>query len=509
LAVGSVSKAAEAASRSEKVPEFGVFINGRWVKSSSRDWIETRAPATGRLLARFANGNREDVVKAVAAAEAAFPKWSATPAPIRGEILLRAAQILRARKAELGHLVSEEMGKALREGSGDVQEAIDFFEYIAGEGRRMLGETTPCELPNKIAMTFRRPMGVVGCITPWNFPVAIPSWKIGAALISGCTIVFKPASITPLCAARLVEVLAEAGVPPGVLNMVTGPGSSVGSEIASNPKIRAVSFTGGTSAGRDVYMRAAALLKPVELELGGKNPQIVMDDADIELAIEGALWGAFGTAGQRCTATSRLIVHEKVYATVMKRLIERTKKLRLGDPTDPKVDVGPVSSDEQLKTVMGYIEVGKREASLVCGGSRATGPGLDKGFFIEPTIFETKHGTRISKEEIFGPVLAVIKVNDFEEAVAVANDVEYGLSSSIYTRDVNRAFRAIEQLDVGITYINAPTIGAEVHLPFGGTKNTGNGGREAGTSAIDEFTEIKTVFVDYSGTLQRAQIDVD
>jgi alpha-ketoglutaric semialdehyde dehydrogenase len=509
MAVGSSGKGPRAGGGSDKVPEFGVFINGKWTPSSSKDWIETRAPATGKLLARFANGNREDVVKAIAAAEAAFPKWSAMPPPLRGEILLRAAAILRARKAELGHLVSEEMGKALREGNGDVQEAIDFFEYIAGEGRRMLGETTPCELPNKIAMTFRRPVGVVGCITPWNFPIAIPSWKIGAALISGCTIVFKPASITPLCAARLVEVLAEAGVPPGVLNMVTGPGSTVGGEIAQNPKVRAVSFTGGTTAGRDVYMKAAALLKNVELELGGKNPQIVMEDADLELALEGALWGAFGTAGQRCTATSRLIVHEKVYDEFSKKLVERAKKLKLGDPTDPKMDVGPVASDDQMKTVMGYIEVGKKEAKLLCGGKRAEGPGLDKGQFIEPTIFETKHGSRISKEEIFGPVLALIKVKDFDEAVRVANDVEYGLSSSIYTKDVNRAFRAIEQLDVGITYINAPTIGAEVHLPFGGTKNTGNGGREAGTTAIDEFTEIKTVFVDYSGRLQRAQIDVD
>lgn len=509
MSVGSASRGAQAPGRSEKAPEFGLFIGGKWTKSSTKDWIETRAPATGRLLARFASGNREDVVKAVAAAQAALPLWSGTPAPKRGEILLRAAQILRARKAELGHLVSEEMGKAIKEGNGDVQEAIDFFEYIAGEGRRLLGETTPCELPSKIAMTFRRPIGVVGCITPWNFPIAIPSWKLGAALISGCTIVFKPASITPLCAARLVEVLTQAGVPPGVLNMVTGPGSTVGREIAENPKVRAVSFTGGSTAGRDVYTRAAGLLKAVELELGGKNPEIVMDDADIELAVEGALWGAFGTAGQRCTATSRLIVHQKVYDEVLKRVTQRAKNLKLGDPTDPKNDVGPVASQDQLTTILEYIEVGKKEAKLVCGGKRAVGPGLDKGYFIEPTIFEAKHGTRISKEEIFGPVLTVIKVKDFEEAVRVANDVEYGLSSSIYTRDVNRAFRAIEQLDVGITYINAPTIGAEVHLPFGGTKNTGNGGREAGSTAIDEFTEIKTVFVDYSGRLQRAQVDVD
>ena len=506
MVVGATSKGAQGEGKS-KVLEFGQYINGKWVASSSKDRIETRAPATGRLIATFPNGNREDVVKAIAAAEKAFPGWSHTPPPKRGEILLRAAQIIRQRKAQLGHLVSEEMGKALKEGLGDTQEAIDFFEYIAGEGRRLTGETTPCESPNKVAMTFRRPVGVVGCITPWNFPIAIPSWKIGAALISGCTIVFKPASVTPLCAARLVEVLEQAGLPPGVLNMVTGPGSTVGREIAENPKVRAVSFTGGSTAGRDVYTRAAALLKNVELELGGKNPQIVLNDANIDLAVEGALWGAFGTAGQRCTATSRLIVEEGVFDQVMAKLVERAKRLKLGDPTDPRIDVGPVASEDQLQNVLKYIEGGKKEAKLVLGGKRAVVAGLEKGYFIEPTIFEAKHGTVISKEEIFGPVLAVIRVKDFDEAVHVANDVEYGLSSSIYTKDVNKAFKAIQELDVGIAYINAPTIGAEVHLPFGGTKNTGNGGREAGSSAIDEFTEIQTVFVDYSDTLQRAQID--
>ena len=458
-------------------------------------------------MATFPKGTKDDTRKAIDAAEATFDAWSHMPAPKRGEMLMKAAQILRARKGDLGHLVSEEMGKSLKEGLGDVQEAIDFFEYVAGEGRRLLGETTPCEHPSKIAMTFRRPIGVVGCITPWNFPIAIPAWKIGAALISGCTIVFKPASITPLCAARLVEALTEAGVPPGVLNMVTGPGSVVGREIAENPKVKAVSFTGGSTAGRDVYTRGAALLKNVELELGGKNPQIILNDANLDLAVDGALWGAFGTAGQRCTATSRLIIEEGVYDKVMSMLLDRTRKLTLGDPTDPKIDVGPLSSEDQLKTVLGYIETGKREAKLTLGGNRVQVQGLDRGFFVEPTIFETEHGTVISKEEIFGPVLAVIKVNGFEEAVRVANDVEYGLSSAIYTKDVNKAFKAIEELEVGITYINAPTIGAEVHLPFGGTKNTGNGGREAGTTAIDEFTEIKTVFVDYSDRLQRAQID--
>ena len=389
-----------------------------------------------------------------------------------------------------------------------MQEAIDFFEYIAGEGRRLFGETTPSELQDKFAMTIRQPIGVVGCITPWNFPIAIPAWKLGAALVAGNTVVFKPASLTPLCAARLVEVLHEAGLPPGVLNMVTGSGGEVGVELVENLAVRSISFTGGVPAGTDVYTRAAKLLKKVGLELGGKNPQIVMDDADLDLAAEGVLFGAFGTAGQRCTATSRLLVHEKVYADFMAKLVERTQTLRLGDPLEEGVDVGPLSSEAQLGSTLDYIEIGKAEgARLVCGGAKLSGGAFETGFYVQPTIFEAEHGMRITKEEIFGPVLSVIKVKDYSEAVSIANDVDYGLSSSIYTRDIGLAFRAIQDLETGITYINAPTIGAEVHLPFGGVKQTGNGGREAGTAAIDEFTELKTVFVDYSGRLQKAQID--
>jgi len=389
-----------------------------------------------------------------------------------------------------------------------VQEGIDFFEYIAGEGRRLLGETTPSELPNKFCMTVRQPVGVAGCITPWNFPISIPCWKLGAALISGDTIVFKPASITPLCAAKLVEILIEAGVPAGVINFVTGSGSVVGKEIAENPRVRVVSFTGGVPTGIDIYSRAAKLLKPVHLELGGKNPQIVMDDANIDLAVDGVLFGAFGTAGQRCTATSRLIIHKNVYDEVMDKLLARVKAMKMGDPTDPKIDIGPVSSDDQEKKILEYIQIGLNEgAKLICGGKKVTGGEFDKGYFIEPTIFEAVQGMRITKEEIFGPVLAVMKANDFEDAVRQANDVDYGLSSSIYTKNINLAFRAIDELEAGITYINAPTIGAEIQLPFGGIKNTGNGGREAGTTAIEEFTEIKTVFIDYSDKLQKAQID--
>ena len=487
---------------------YGLYIDGQWVPSASGRTFETKSPTSAEVLATFAEGDRTDVQKAVEAAYKARLKWRAFPAPKRAEILLSAASIMSRRKQELGKLVTREMGKVISEGKGDVQEAIDFLQYIAGEGRRLFGETTPSELPRKFCMTVRQPIGIVGLITPWNFPFAVPCWKLGPALVSGNTIVYKPASLTPLCAVTLVEILAEAGLPPGVLNMVTGPSARVGTSIVEHPHIKAVSFTGSVASGRDVYTRASALLKRVGLEMGGKNPQIVLDDADLSLAVEGVLFGAFGTAGQRCTATSRLILHEKIYDDVLQGLISRTRSLKIGDPLDPLTDVGPVCGRDQEEKILRYLSIGKEEgANLVTGGSKLTGDPYDKGFFVEPTIFEACHGMRITKEEIFGPVLSVIKVRDYEEAVRVANDVEYGLSSSIYTRNIELAFRAIDELEAGITYINAPTIGAEVHLPFGGVKNTGNGTREAGSTAIDEFTEIKTVFIDYSGTLQKAQID--
>ena len=488
--------------------ECGLFINGEWTASSSSDTFETTNPATGEVLARCAAGNEADVARAVDAAAASFATWKRFPAPKRGEILLKAASVLRQRKKSLGEMVTKEMGKVIAEGEGDVQEAIDFLEYIAGEGRRMLGETTTSELPGKRCMTVRQPSGIVGCITPWNFPFAVPSWKLGAALIAGNTVVFKPSSLTPLCAAALVEIFQEAGLPPGVLNMITGSAQTAGQAIVEEQRIRTLSFTGGVAAGREIYSRAAKKLKRVALELGSKNPLIVMDDADLDLALEGILFGAFGTAGQRCTATSRLLIHEKVYKELMDRLVRRTQALKVGDPIDRSVDMGPVCGREQELKVLNYIDVGIMEgARLVCGGKKLKEGNFEKGYFIEPTLFEASHGLRITKEEIFGPVLSVIKVGSYEEAIHVANDVDYGLSSSIYTRDINRAYRAIDDLEAGITYINAPTIGAEVHLPFGGVKNTGNGAREAGSTAIEEFTEIKTVFIDYSGRLQKAQID--
>ncbi|MCI4331898.1 MAG: aldehyde dehydrogenase family protein [Thermoplasmata archaeon] len=488
--------------------EHGLFVDGKWVLPAGTGRFSTRNPATGEVLGTFVSARPADVEAAVTAASKAFPGWKETPAPKRGEILLKAAEILRGRKESVARVVTREMGKVIAEGRGDVQEAIDFIEYMAGEGRRLAGETVPSELHHKFCLTIRQPKGVVACITPWNFPTAIPNWKIAAALVCGNSVVFKPASNTALCAYEVVKVYEDAGVPPGVLNFVTGAGSVVGDALVGDPRVRAISFTGGVEAGREVYVKGARQLKMVHLELGGKNPVIVMDDADLHLALEGVLFGAFGTSGQRCTATSRVVLHEKVYDEFLGMLLERLKTFRVGDPLDPSTEMGPVASADQEKKVLEYIDIGQKEgARLRVGGHKLTGGAYDRGHFISPTIFETRHGTRISKEEIFGPVLSVIKVHDYEEAVRVANDVDYGLSSSIYTRDVNRAFRAVGDLEAGITYVNAPTIGAEVQLPFGGVKNTGNGGREAGSAAIEEFTEIKTVFIDFSARLQKAQID--
>ncbi|HTP55248.1 MAG TPA: aldehyde dehydrogenase family protein [Thermoplasmata archaeon] len=491
------------------VHEYGLFIDGTWETPAGAKRFQTTNPATGEAVGSFVAGSAADAERAIAAAAKAFPAWKETPAPKRGELLLRVAQRMVERKADLGRIVTTEMGKVISEGLGDVQESIDFIQYMAGEGRRLAGETIPSELRSKFCLTVRQPKGVVALITPWNFPTAIPNWKIAAALITGNTIVLKPASATSRCAAEVVRVYEDAGIPPGVLNLVTGSGTVVGNALVSDPRVRAVSFTGGVETGREVYVRGAQGLKMVHLELGGKNPQIVMDDADLPLALEGILFGAFGTSGQRCTATSRLILHEKIYDRFLAMLDERLDAFVVGDPLDPKVGMGPVASADQERKILEYIAVGKQEAKLRRGGTKLTGGAYDRGHFIAPTVFETRHGSRISKEEIFGPVLSVLKVADYAEAVHVANDVDYGLSSSIYTKDVGRAFRAIQDLEAGITYINAPTIGAEVQLPFGGIKNTGNGGREAGSVAIEEFTEIKSVFVDFSQRLQKAQIDTE
>jgi alpha-ketoglutaric semialdehyde dehydrogenase len=488
--------------------EYGLYLDGRWETPSGAKSFSTINPTNQEPVGRFVSASAPDVLRAVAAAHEALPGWRSTPPPVRGELLRKVATVLRRRKEELGRLVTTEMGKVIAEGRGDVQESIDFVEYMAGEGRRLAGETVPSEFRHKFCLTVRQPKGVVACITPWNFPTSIPNWKIAAALLCGNTIVFKPSSQTAACAAELVRCYEEAGIPPGVLNFVTGSGATVGEALAADPRVRAVSFTGGVDAGRDVYSRWARELKPVHLELGGKNPMIVLSDANLELALDGLLFGAFGTAGQRCTATSRLLLHEKVYDEFLGRLFERLRKFRIGDPLDEATDMGPVASADQERKVQGYFDLARKEGDKVLhGGEKLAGGALDRGFFLAPTVVETRPGSRIATEEVFGPLLAVLRIRDYAEGVRIANETRYGLSSSIYTSDVNLAFRALEDLEAGITYVNAPTIGAEVQLPFGGIKNTGNGGREAGSAAIEEFSEIKSVFVDYSGRLQRAQID--
>ena len=488
------------------------FIGGKWVPSHSGQTFESVNPAnTAEVIGVFQRSDGEDVAGAVAAARAAFPGWSRTPAPLRADIVLHVARLLEEHKEELATLETCEMGKVLDEGRGDVQEGIDMGKYIAGEGRRLFGETVPSELRQKFAMMVRQPIGVVGLITPWNFPVAIPSWKIFPALLCGNTIVFKPAEDTPACATRFVQLFEEAGLPPGVLNLVTGYGPEAGAPIVEDPRIRMLSFTGSSVVGREIAAQAGRSLKKVMLELGGKNAMIVMPDANLDLALEGALWGAFGTTGQRCTATSRIIVHRDVADEFTNRLAARAEQLTVGFGVEEGVEVGPLINEQQLETVEKYVRIGQEEgAKLLVGGRRLTGGTHDRGYFYAPTIFtDVTDEMRIAQEEIFGPVVAIMPVASYEEAVKVANSTEYGLSSAIYTQDVNLSFRAVEDLEAGITYVNAPTIGAEIQLPFGGVKATGNGHREAGTSAIKEFTEIKAVYIDYSGKLQRAQIDVE
>jgi aldehyde dehydrogenase (NAD+) len=484
------------------------YIGGRWVRSSSGKTFNKINPATGEVVFRCQAGNAKDVGLAVKAAGEAFKKWKAVPPPKKGEMLFKAAHILEQRKEALAILLTKENGKNIEEAKGEVQEAIDITKYVAGEGRRLLGETTTSELADKFAMFIREPIGVIGVITPWNFPIAIPAWKIPAALVCGNTVVFKPSSDAPACGIELVKILEEAGVPPGVLNLVAGSGAAVGDVIAKHHGIAHLSFTGSTDVGTHIYIEGAKKLNSVELEMGGKNPQIVLADADLDLAVDGALWGAFGTAGQRCTATSRIIVEKAALRRFTEKFLKRVKQLKVGNGLKG-AQVGPIINASQMTKILGYIGKGKKEgARLLAGGYRLSGATHKKGFFIAPTVFAgVTPGMTIAREEIFGPVVCLIEAKNFDDAVKLANAVQYGLSWSIYTRDINKAMKAMRSAEAGIVYINAPTIGAEVHLPFGGVKGTGNGGREAGTEAIKEFTEIKTVFVDYSGRLQRAQID--
>jgi aldehyde dehydrogenase (NAD+) len=493
-----------------KTRVFKNFINGEWVDSSTGETFEDRNPADTRdVVAIFQKSAKADVDAAVDAAKRAFTKWRLVPAPRRAELVYRAAEILVERKEDCARDMTREMGKVLKETRGDVQEAIDTAYYMAGEGRRMFGPTTPSELPNKFAMAVRQPLGVCGMITPWNFPMAIPSWKLLPALVCGNTCVIKPGQDTPLSTFNLVRALDDAGVPKGVINIVTGFGSSVGTPLTEHPDVRAISLTGSSEVGRIVGTTAAKSFKHCSLELGGKNPMIVLDDANLDLAIEGGLWGAFGTTGQRCTATSRIIVQKGVYREFVERYVDRAKRLKVGNGLDETVDMGPAVNENQLKTDLKYVEIGRGEgAKLVCGGNRLDKGDYQYGWFMEPTVFiDVDPKMRIAQEEIFGPVVSIIPCDGLEDAIEIANGIEYGLSSALYTKDVNKAFSAIRDLYAGITYINAPTIGAEVHLPFGGVKATGNGHREGGIGAIDFYTEWKSVYVDYSDKLQKAQID--
>jgi len=491
---------------------FQNFINGTWVGAKSGKTFENRNPANwDEVLGSFPSSAKEDVDEAVNAARIAFEKWRLVPAPHRGDILRKVGDLMTARKEEIARRMTKEMGKVLLETRGDVQEGIDTAYYAATEGRRLFGHTVPSELPDKFNMALRMPIGVAGIITPWNFPMAIPTWKIFPALVCGNSVVFKPASDTPETATILVEILAEAGIPDGVINIVHGGGSTVGMALVEHPEIDLISFTGSTGVGKKISELAGKSLKRVSLELGGKNAQIVMEDANLELALDGVLWGAFGTTGQRCTATSRLILHEKIYDRFLSILVEGAKNLRVGDGLSDGSHVGPLVNEGQRSIVEEYVKIATDEgAKVLFGGNKLAGGEYAKGWFHEPTILVDVTPTmRVAREEIFGPVLSVLKISSVKEAIDVSNNTKYGLSSSMYTQDIGYAYTAIRDIEAGITYINSPTIGAEAHMPFGGVKETGNGHREGGWTVFEFYSEWKTVYIDYSGKLQRAQIDTE
>ncbi|MGH9458086.1 MAG: aldehyde dehydrogenase family protein [Thermoanaerobaculia bacterium] len=488
------------------------FIDGKWIASAGGQTFENRNPANqDDVIGSFQESNSADVGRAVDAASRAYKSWRLVPAPRRAEFLYKVGEILKRDKEKIAREMTREMGKVLQETRGDVQEAIDMAYLMAGEGRRLFGVTTPSELPNKFNMAVRMPLGVAGLITPWNFPIAIPAWKTMPALVAGNTVVIKPASQTPLSVIMLAEAFEEAGLPEGVFNVVTGGGMEVGQPLLAHPEVKVVSFTGSTEVGREISKACAPTFKRLHLEMGGKNVILVMEDADLDLAVDGALWGAFGTTGQRCTAASRIVVHEEVYDRFVEKLTARANEMKVGDGLNESIDMGPAISEGQLETVTKYVRIGKEEgATLACGGEVLSSGDHARGFFHQPTVFsDVTANMRIAQEEIFGPVTAVIRCKSLDEAIQIGNSVRYGLSSSIYTRDVNRAFVAMRDMYTGIFYVNAPTIGAETHLPFGGVKETGNGHREAGVAGIDVFTEWKSIYVDYSASLQRAQIDTE
>jgi acyl-CoA reductase-like NAD-dependent aldehyde dehydrogenase len=477
------------------------FIDGKWVESKSTQVFERRNPANfDEVVARVPLSTREEMREAISAAKAAFPGWRETPAPVRGRILAKATALMEKEKEEIARLLTREEGKTLKDSLGEVQKSINIMEFMTGESRRIGGETLPSELPRNFAYTIKTPLGVVGAITPWNFPISIPVWKLAPALVAGNTAVLKPAETTPLTAAAVVRIFEEAGIPSGVLNLVLGAGEEIGDEMVRHPDVRAVSFTGSNSVGTQVYTTGAQLLKKCQCEMGGKNPVIVLADADIPLAVEAALFGAFGSTGQRCTATSRVIVEESVADVFVQMLVDRARMLKVGDGLAYGIDLGPLVDENQLTTVLGYMEIGKKEAKLLVGGNQLKGQGYDKGYFVAPTVFdEVPWNSVIAQEEIFGPVLSVIRVPDFDEAMRVANSVKYGLSSSIYTNDATRVFDFIERIETGIVHVNSPTVGGEAQLPFGGMKGTGVGLREMGRVAVDFYTELKAVYIDYTG----------
>src|SRR5512132_1374961 len=490
--------------------KFGNFIGGKWQGPESGEYFDNRNPADrGDVIGKFPLSYRRDVERAVESAKRGFAGWRRTPAPARGDVLRIVGDLMTKRKEEIADAMTREMGKPLTETRGDVQEGIDTAYYAASEGRRLFGKTGPRELRNKWAMSYRRPIGVAGLICPVNFPMAIPTWKMFPALVCGNAVVFKPAEDVPHTGTLLVEILLDAGLPSEVIQLVHGRGEQVGAAIVDHPLIPLISFTGSTETGRIVGETCGRMHKRLSLEMGGKNAMLVFDDADLDLALEGVLWGAFGTTGQRCTATSRLVLQDGIHDEMLSRLIDRARSLKLGDGRKQGTDVGPLINQASVEKVQRYVDIGQEEgADLLCGGKRPTGKGVDNGYFFEPTIFaRVRAGMRLEQEEIFGPVLSVIRFRTVDEAFAINNDVKYGLSSSVYTRDVNVAMRAMNELDTGITYINAPTIGAEAHLPFGGVKQTGNGHREGGWQVYEFYSETKVGYADFSGTLQRAQID--
>jgi acyl-CoA reductase-like NAD-dependent aldehyde dehydrogenase len=483
------------------------FINGRWAESRGRT-VERRNPANlDEVVAVIPLSTREEAREGIAAAKAAFPAWRDTPAPSRGRVILKAMQLMEEQKEELARLLTREEGKALKDSLGEVQKSINILEFMAGEARRLGGETLPSELPRNLSYTVKQPLGVVGAITPWNFPVSIPVWKIAPALVAGNTVIFKPATLTPLTAAKVTQIFADAGLPAGALNLVSGAGREVGEELVQNPDVRAISFTGSNEVGSALYAQGAQRMKKCQCEMGGKNPLVVLADADLPLAVESALFGAFASTGQRCTATSRVVVEEEIADQFVAALVERARQFKVGNGLDPGIEMGPAVDEQQMNTDLHYIEIGKKEAKLLLGGERLSGPAYDRGYFVAPTIFDhVGADSQIAQDEIFGPVLSVIRVRDFDEALRVANSVRYGLSSALYTNDAAKIFEFIDRIETGITHINSPTVGGEAHLPFGGMKATGVGVREMGHVALDFYTELKTVYIDYTGRKRESSI---